>query len=268
MQKVNSRMAADPIFRRLYYVRYANNWILAFRGSWVEAVSILRRLKIFLDKELHLKLSKSKTLIIRPTSEKALFLGTHVSISKHEYFGEHGQRLKYVRGIQLDAPIELIIEKLRKEGFIEKGEGSPKMKWYSEPKDSIILLYNIILTRFLNYYSFANNYKKLSNTLEWFLKGSCLKTLAAKYGLRTIKSTLDKFGPDLKGNDKNSFVTVSYKQKKNSWNFKPYNIGFIKELSSSGLSSLLTCATGGSYYHNIRKMKDVNDKIKSQRKPS
>jgi len=62
----------------------------------------------------------------------------------------------------------------------------------------------------LNYYSFVNNYGKLATSLEWILKSSCLRLLAAKFKLRSTTKVIEKFGKDLKGNDKYAFFKPKY----------------------------------------------------------
>lgn len=124
MQKVKARMPRDPNFRRLYYVRYADDWIIAIRGSRTETQDILDRIKEFLKVHLKLNLSEEKTLITRPQKEKALFLGTHISISDHTYFhrGAHGQRKKAVSQIIMTAPMDRIYKKLESAGFWSDSE--------------------------------------------------------------------------------------------------------------------------------------------------
>src|SRR5215469_14365442 len=53
----------DPGYRRLRYVRYADDWLLGFSGPKKEAEEIKSRIGAFLRDELKLELSDSKTLI-------------------------------------------------------------------------------------------------------------------------------------------------------------------------------------------------------------
>jgi Reverse transcriptase (RNA-dependent DNA polymerase) len=65
----------DPDYRRLNYVRYADDFILGFIGPKSEAEAIKQQLKRFLQDELKLELSEEKTLITHARSEAARFLG-------------------------------------------------------------------------------------------------------------------------------------------------------------------------------------------------
>ena len=53
----------DPGYRRLRYVRYADDILLGFAGPKAEAEEIKRRLAQFLQEDLKLELSETKTLI-------------------------------------------------------------------------------------------------------------------------------------------------------------------------------------------------------------
>ncbi|MEU9247907.1 reverse transcriptase/maturase family protein, partial [Streptomyces sp. NPDC048385] len=65
----------DPAYRRLRYVRYADDILLGFSGPKAEAVEIKQRIGEFLRDELKLELSTEKTLITHARTEKARFLG-------------------------------------------------------------------------------------------------------------------------------------------------------------------------------------------------
>ena len=82
---------------------------------------MLAKLRLFLKEELCLDLSQEKTVITRPTSKAALFLGTQIRISSHSYFhkGDSGQRQKAVSQIILIAPLERIFKKLASAGLMD-----------------------------------------------------------------------------------------------------------------------------------------------------
>ena len=49
MQKLPSRMTDDPEYRRLRYIRYADDFLLGFAGPMSEAEEIKERIAKFLD---------------------------------------------------------------------------------------------------------------------------------------------------------------------------------------------------------------------------
>jgi len=66
-----SRDPVDPGYRRLRYVRYADDVLLGFTGPRAEAEEIKRRLGQFPRDDLKLELSETKTLITHARTEAA-----------------------------------------------------------------------------------------------------------------------------------------------------------------------------------------------------
>ena len=79
-QHLPSRDPGDPNFRRLWYVRYADDFLLGFIGPKVEAEGIKRDIARFLREELRLELSEDKTLVTHARDEVAKFLGYELHI--------------------------------------------------------------------------------------------------------------------------------------------------------------------------------------------
>jgi group II intron reverse transcriptase/maturase len=77
-QQRPSRDPNDPEFRRLWYVRYADDWLLGFSGPREAAEAIKAQLNEFLGETLKLKLSDEKTLITNARTQSARFLGYEV----------------------------------------------------------------------------------------------------------------------------------------------------------------------------------------------
>lgn len=75
-----STLDKDPRFRRLYYVRYADDFVLGFAGPKSEALEIKARVRDFLRSHLSPELSAEKTLVTHALTEKAVFLGYEVSL--------------------------------------------------------------------------------------------------------------------------------------------------------------------------------------------
>ena len=84
----------DPEYRRLRYVRYADDFVLGFIGPKAEAGQIKESLETFLRDTLKLELSKDKTLITHATSQAARFLGYELvnqqANDKHDHLGRRG----------------------------------------------------------------------------------------------------------------------------------------------------------------------------------
>jgi group II intron reverse transcriptase/maturase len=78
-QSMPSQDPHDPNFRRLKYVRYADDFLLGFIGSKSEAEKIKQQLRTFLQEELKLELSEEKTLVTHARSESARFLSYEIT---------------------------------------------------------------------------------------------------------------------------------------------------------------------------------------------
>ena len=91
MQQLPSGDPYDPGYRRLRYVRYADDFVLGFIGPKAEAEQIKESLEKFLHESLKLELSKEKTLITHATSQAARFLGYELinqqANTKHDQSG-------------------------------------------------------------------------------------------------------------------------------------------------------------------------------------
>jgi hypothetical protein len=70
----------DPRYRRLRYIRYADDHLLGFTGPKAEAEQIKQRLKQFLRDDLKLELSQEKTLITHARTQAASFLGYEITV--------------------------------------------------------------------------------------------------------------------------------------------------------------------------------------------
>lgn len=233
----------DPSFKKLVYVRYANVWVIGVRGSKEDCNILLEKIEIFFKDKLNIGGASSrasssfelvpKTLSSITNAKKVLFLDTVIFSSwhrKHQSLtsSSSGFMLRNGREIRLEAPKQIILQKLNEAGFITNGKPSPKLLWQHYNKDTIITLYNSVY-RYINYYSFAENISKISSWLHFILKTSCVKLLASKFKLGTICKTYFKFGKDLKGDNKIGFVdAMAYGI--NIWDFKISTKGIIQIL--------------------------------------
>jgi hypothetical protein len=102
-----SRDPVDPGYRRLRYVRYADDILLGFTGPKAEAEEIKRRLAQFLQDELKLELSETKTLITHARTSVARFLGYEITTQHNNRTITDGRRA--VNGaIRLHVPRDVI----------------------------------------------------------------------------------------------------------------------------------------------------------------
>lgn len=67
----------DPGYRRLTYLRYADDFLIGVIGSKAEAAAVLEKVRAFLRDTLHLDVSEDKTGIVKAT-DGARFLGYNI----------------------------------------------------------------------------------------------------------------------------------------------------------------------------------------------
>src|SRR5262249_36339473 len=83
-RSIPSKNPADPDYRRLWYCRYADDFLIGLIGPKEEAETIKDRIEQFLKNELNLELSVEKTGIKHAKTEGALFLGYEVQMRTTE----------------------------------------------------------------------------------------------------------------------------------------------------------------------------------------
>lgn len=184
-RQMPSRDFYDPDYRRLLYVRYADDFLLGFAGPVAEAREIKERLKTFLKEKLHLDMSEEKTLRTHATTQAAKFLGYEIAVAQEDSKRTKGQRT--VNGvIQLRVPQRFVDE--RSARYMRNGKPIHRPERASNEDFSIIADYQAEYRGYVQYYSLAVNIAKL-NKLRWIMWSSVLKTLANKY-----KTTVRKIG--------------------------------------------------------------------------
>ncbi len=97
----------DPGYRRLRYVRYADDILLGFTGPKAEAEEIKRRLAQFLRDDLKLELSETKTLITHARTSAARFLGYEI-ITQYDNRKQTAGRRSVNGQIRLRVPVDVI----------------------------------------------------------------------------------------------------------------------------------------------------------------
>jgi group II intron reverse transcriptase/maturase len=198
-QQLPSVDTQDPNFRRLRYVRYADDFLLGFTGTKAEAEEIKQRLEVFLREELKLELSQTKTLITHARNEAARFLGYEVTIAqkdtmqtqRHTLGREQPTMCRSVNGqITLRIPetvMEAIENRYEKDG---KAIHRPELEGLSDYE--IIMTYQLQYRGIANYYQMAQN-QRLLNTIKWVMETSLTKTLAHKHKM-SVKQVYRKYG--------------------------------------------------------------------------
>ena len=193
-QKLPAIQTDDPDYRRLRYVRYADDFLLGFIGPKSEAEEIKQQLGQFLQEELKLELSEEKTLITHAKSEAARFLGyevttLHSNVKRTKRStGKSGTEAmcRSINGrIGLRVPEDVL--KAKSERYMRGGKAIHRKEVLEGSDYTIILSYQLEYRGIANYYRLAYNMSRLSK-LEGIMKSSLMKTLAHKHKVTVFKS--------------------------------------------------------------------------------
>jgi group II intron reverse transcriptase/maturase len=176
----------DPAYRRLKFVRYADDFLIGYVGTRQEAEQIKRDLGEFLQKTLKLTLSDEKTLITSATQEAARFLGYHIVNQQCQDKITKGRRVVNGR-IALQVPKDAIDKKCAQ--YIQHGKPRRRAELLEESDYSIVNNYQQIYRGIVQYYLLAHNVRDLSK-LRWIMLKSLLHTLANKH--KTSTETIRK----------------------------------------------------------------------------
>jgi group II intron reverse transcriptase/maturase len=190
--------------KKLYYVRYADDWLIGVWGSKKDAIKICEKIEIFLREKLDLELSVKKTKITHAGKEKVQFLGYEIySPTPKESFFEKGnvkKRASHV-SIYIDAPYNKLKEQLTKENILVEKNGkwliNAVAHWINYNHAEILYRYNWMINGYLNYYSHVNNLNIFHKLISFVLRHSCALTLGRKYKLKSRKKVFKKFGKNL-----------------------------------------------------------------------
>ncbi len=167
----------DPDYRRLRYVRYADDHLLGFSGPKAEAQEIKQRLAVFLRDDLKLELSPSKTLITHARTVAARFLGYEITIQSDNRQLTKGRRA--VNGqTQLRVPLEVI--KAKCGPFLTRGRPARQNPMIRESDYTIVASFGARYRGIVQYYLLASDVHRL-HRLRWVMETSMLHTLAAKH---------------------------------------------------------------------------------------
>ena len=235
-QKYPSKNPMDGSYKRIQYVRYADDFLIGVIGSKSDAEQIKSDIGKFFTEHLKLELSEEKTLITN-SKDKARFLGYDVTVCNDNSLAKvkgRGTTRIYTNKIKLYLPKDKWIGKLLNYGVL-KVVSKPEQKevWKPLQRDEYIFLppheivrkYNAQIRGIYNYYRLASNVSVL-NKFYYVMEYSMYKTLAAKYRITMTKAKL-KFTKDRE-------FKVPYKTKKGTKYAIFYNNGFRKVKSALG----------------------------------
>lgn len=252
-------------FRRMYYARYVDDFIIGFSGTKAEANYIKSLLESFLLEKLKLKTNSSKSYICHSSERGIKYLGyflrylpnNKISIDPSVPYKDGsgtGHQLKSIsfNQVQLRIPVQKILRravdrgyaKIRKDGTIRP---SSCRKLSSFEDKLIVQRFSAIIRGLMEFYSPANRRSDLWQVVAFYRK-SCALTLADKHKLKTAAAVYKRYGHNLKVSDpvkKKETVLFYPTSLKTTGNFKLGKIHVT--LSDSVLDPIQ-----GSYKFNVK----------------
>lgn len=195
MQKLKDKLEKDrkvlpKVKDKIYYVRYADGWVVGVRGSKEFAENIKEEIRIYLIKELKLELSQDKPIThiggTKVTQRYAKFLGYYIV-----------NKVNSDSKPKILVAINLIKSILMEKGFVDN-KGTPKYlsKFIFLSDFEIVQRYNYVLKGILIIYSIADNSSRLRE-LIYILEYSLAHTLAAKHR-KSLAKIFKKYGRPIK----------------------------------------------------------------------
>ena len=278
----------DEGYRRIKYVRYADDFIIGVIGSKSDCEAIKEDIKNFLGEKLKLTLSEEKTLITHG-NRKAKFLGYEIYVRPFTDKTLRGEKSgvlikAYGKKVVLEVPMSTMRDKLLYYEAMEIHQFEGKAKWKPTSRTKLLHLddleildaYNREIRGFANYFSIANNSSHL-NSFKYIMQYSLYKTFARKYST-TARKIIAKyrhhkdfavFYEDKKGGKKmRVFFNGSFKRKTTAMDASCDHVA--NTIFNTTVSSLiqrlkagkceLCGATENIEIHHVKRLKDLKGK--------
>lgn len=187
---------------RIYYCRYADDWVLFTNSNHKICKQILSRIRKFLSEQLYLTLSPTKTLLTPIRKKPVNFLGFSLLYQKNikkgtvasEKLVRRFTRRTTTSNISVGISASRLLQRFYINGYCDKNfypiEKSP---WSNLADMEIIKKYNQVILGTCNYFVPVIDQKRVLSRYLYILQYSCLKTLAQKFKT-TIAKIIKKYG--------------------------------------------------------------------------
>jgi retron-type reverse transcriptase len=278
----------DKTYRRLFYIRYADDFLIGIIGNKQEGIKLFEEVKTFLNTTLKLEISEEKSGI-HHAKEGTSFLGYVVqNWTSNRIVKVHSTNTRvsaYTRRtvrdrLQLRVPQRKMSEFCQRKGYGDYRTLRPSHRtgWTNVDDAEILLAYNAEMRGIANYYAMANEAKGGLKKLMYIAESSFLATLANKHNSSTTKvASKLRHGRDF-------MITTDTKEGKQRrytlFKLRDWKPPKTKEdvdnmpttayllLRRSSLEERLkaniceSCGKEGGYFevHHVRKLKDVKGK--------
>ena len=185
MQQYPSVDPNDEEYRRLRYVRYADDFLLGYAGTMAEATEIKEKIAAFLRTQLNLTLSADKTLITHASTGRARFLGYEIGTMYCQTKFDKLRKRAVNGKIGLYIPEDVLQNKRKR--YLRDGKAHHRTELMHDSEYDIITRYQAEYRGLVQYYTLAQNRSRLGY-VGFTMETSLLKTLARK-GRTTLAKT-------------------------------------------------------------------------------
>lgn len=165
MFRISSVNRTDPNFKRLLYIRYADDFLILVTGSHQDALRIKRHVKDYLMTHTGLELNEEKTTV-SPTSKPFIFLGASCkrveNSSKLSRVAGSKIRKRTTPRLRVDIPMDVLIRRMVNSGFIKFSKlgivlPTSRRDLVNLDHNDIIRFYNSKIQGTISHYGFARN---------------------------------------------------------------------------------------------------------------
>lgn len=183
----------DPGFKRLHYVRYADDFLVGIVGTKDDAIRTMEEVKGFVEGALKLTIAVEKSRLAA-LEDGVEFLGYGVRsrrmdkqvkciVGKAEDRTVHAVKRTITSHIHLSVPIDRVRTFAQQRGYGTYDAGPvdirARLPLMAQSDFEIVSQFNAELRGFANYYALAPKY--YLNHLEWMAHTSLYKTLGRKH---------------------------------------------------------------------------------------
>lgn len=198
--------ADDETYRKLSYVRYADDFLFGYIGRKAEAYKILCEVSNFISCCLNMTLNINKTNI-KHHEKGTLFLGYNI-------IGNYGlvqnwsvnkvQRVGQVT-LKFGVPLERLFERYAERGFFQKSSKTNSKRFVGKRQDKWLFLWSDkeVINRFntvirgIQYYYSASTRKSVLDRFWTTIRTSAALTIAHRHQKRSASWAFKRYGKNL-----------------------------------------------------------------------
>lgn len=288
-RQIPSVKTDDDEFSRLYYIRYADDFLGGVAGPLSTALAIKEEIGEFLQ-SIKLPMSDEKTFITHAATEEARFLGYELGVRRNDTKVTKDRNGKRKRRsvnntIQLYVPRDVAQKWLNR--YQKDGKPRSRAEQLNNSDYEIVMSYNLEFQGLVNYYCLAVDVSKRLQPVKYVYMQSLVRTLAHKHKKScswVYRQYLTKFETGVTG----IMVTVPREEPKKpliaKFGAKPIRriktavlIDSKPKIVNTGRNELVRrllaekCELCGSTenieVHHIRKISDLKKRYKGRKNP-